>query len=70
MPYELVKNGDILRHGGITDPARKLHYLAAPVAISPSDPDYELVIHWLSDEEAERARAILSDYRRNHAQAS
>jgi hypothetical protein len=70
MPYELVKNGDILRHGGVSNHLLNLHYFATPVAISPSDPDYELVIHWLSDEEAERARAILSDYRAHQAQAS
>lgn len=70
MPYELLENGDILRRGGASDPERKLHYLAPPVTISPEDHDYELSIHWLSDEEAERARTILADYRRVHAQAS
>lgn len=70
MRYKLGKNGEILRHGTAQDPVRKLQYVAPAVSIHPDNPDYELVIHWLSDEDAERARAVLAEYRRSHAQAS
>ena len=69
MPYELLPNGNILHRRGVFDSVKNLHTIA-PVEIFPSDTSYPFAIDWLSDEEAEQARAILADYRAHHAQAS
>lgn len=70
MPYELLENGSIIHRGGAYDPENKLYYLGEPTVIMPSERDYELAIRWLPEDQAERALAILAEYRQSHAQAS
>lgn len=70
MPYELLENGTIIHRGGAYDPENKLYYLGEPTVLRAGERDFELAIRWLSDEDAERARAVLTEYRRSQAQAS
>ncbi len=69
MSYALLENGNIRRMASVYDPATELHY-AVPNEIEPCNPDYPLAARWLSDDQADRALAILAEYRRSHAQAS
>jgi len=69
MYYALLENGNIRRITSLYDPATRLHY-AMPNEIEPCNPNYPLAARWLTENQADRARAILAEYRRSHTGAS